>query len=99
VAVVAIVAVAFMFVNAGPSPDELQAARDRGVAEANLANASQSAQEAAAVAAQAAQDAAAGAARATESAAQTAARETEQAADSASDAAQDAVTLGEEPRN
>ena len=84
VAVVAIVAVAFMYMNAGgPSESELQAARDRGVADANLAAASASAQQAASVAAQAAQDAAAGAARATESAAQSAATATESAVDAA----------------
>jgi hypothetical protein len=98
VAIVAIVAVIFMYVNSGgPTQADLQAARDQGATEANIANASASAQQAASVAAQAAQDAAAGAARATEHAAQSAASASQAAASSAADAAEDATT-SEPPR-
>jgi hypothetical protein len=97
VAIVAIVAVIFMYTNANPTQSQLDAARDQGATEANLATASASAQQAASVAAQAAQDAAAGAARATENAAQSAANATAQAADATADAARDASTTEPEP--
>lgn len=91
-ALVAVIAVAALFVMfAGQTDrDELQAARDQGVAEATIANASQSAQQAAVAASQAAQNAAAGAAEATENAAQTAAQASQETADAATDAAKDA---------
>jgi hypothetical protein len=98
VAIVAIVAVAFLYMNNTSTQADLQAARDQGIAEANLANAAASAQQAAATAAQASQDAAAGAARATESAAQSAASEAANAVDATADAARDATTTEPEPR-
>ncbi len=91
VAIVAIVAVVFLFSN-NASQSQLEAARDQGIADANLANATLSAQQAAATASQAAQDAAAAGARATETAAQAAAEGARSAGDAAAEAA-DAVTL------
>ena len=85
VAIVAIFGVMLMINGAGPTQDDLQAARDQGAVEANMANATTGAQQAAVSAAQAAQDAATGAARATESAAQAAAATADQAADAARD--------------
>lgn len=97
VAIVAIVGVVLLVTRSGPTPADLQAARDQGAVEANLTNAAQSAQQAAATAAQSAQNAAAGAAAATESAAQAAAQKTEQAVDATAAAASD-VTEPVEPR-
>ena len=99
VAVVAIFGVMFMITRNGPTQEDLQAARDQGVVEANMASATTGAQQAAASAAQAAQDAASGAARATDSAAQAAAARTAQAADATADAARDITSTDPEPRN
>lgn len=99
VAIVAIFGVVFMITRTGPTPDDLQAARDQGAVEANMANATVGAQAAAASAAQAAQDAATGAARATESAAQAAAATTARAADATADAGRDVTTPEPDPRN
>lgn len=96
VAVIALVGVVVFMSNSGTTPNALEAAREQGAAEANLATATQSAQAAAATAAESAQNAAANAASATESAASAAAARTEQVMDDASQAAQDAVTV--EPR-
>ena len=98
VAIVAIFGVIFVINSSGPTRDDLQAARDQGTVEANMANATQGAQQAATSAAQAAQDAATGAARATESAAQAAATSTAQAADATADAARDVSTTEPDPR-
>jgi len=92
VAVVALVGVIFFMTNTGATPDDLQAARDQGAAEANLATATANAQQAASTAAQSAQAAAENAASATESAANAAAARTDQVIDDASKAATDAVT-------
>jgi CBS domain containing-hemolysin-like protein len=92
VAVIALVGVVFYMSNSGTTPNELEAAREQGAAEANLATATQNAQSAATTAAQSAQNAAENAASATESAASAAAARTDQAIDDASKAAQDAVT-------
>jgi hypothetical protein len=96
VAIVAIIAVVVMVGNR-PGDDALQAARDQGATEANLANATANAQTAASSAADAAQSAASNAAAATESAARSAANQATQAADNVSDAAQDATST-EPPR-
>ena len=95
IALVAIVGV-FLMVNANNADRdaELQAARDQGMAEAAMANASADAQAAAAQASLAAQSAMESTARATEQAAasaQAAARETAEAARNTADAAQDAA--------
>jgi len=97
VAIVALVAVFFFMSNPAATPDQLEAARDQGAAEAGLAAATQNAQQAATTAAQSAQQAAENAASATESAASAAAARTDQVIDDASKAAQDATTI--EPVN
>ena len=99
VAVIALIGVIFLVNNSSTGQDALQAARDQGATEANLANAATGAQTAAASAATAAQDAASGAARATESAAQAAASRSAQAVDATADAARDASsTEPDQPR-
>ena len=84
VAIVAIFGVMFMLTRNGPTQEDLQAARDQGVVEANMASATTGAQQAAASAAQAAQAAAA---------------RTAQAADATADAARDVTSTDPEPRN
>ena len=93
VAVIALVGVVFYMSNSGTTPNELEAARQQGAAEANLATATQSAQQAASTAAQSAQNAAENAASATESAASAAAARTDQVIDDASKAAEGAVAI------
>ena len=90
VAIFALVGVVFFITSSGATPDDLQAARDQGAAEAGLAAATENAQAAATTAAQSAQMAAANAASATESAANAAAARTDQVITDASQAAEDA---------
>ena len=97
-AIVAIVAVigVVMMLNHQTSEAELQAARDQGMAQANLATATTNAQQAAVQASQAAQTAVASTAQASQraaEAAQAAAVQTAQNAMSAGEAAQDATTI------
>lgn len=86
---VAVVAVIGFFVwNASQNSQvDLQAAREQGAAEANLANAAANAQSAASQAAQSAQSAVDSSARVTEGAARSAASQAQSAADNARDAA------------
>ena len=95
VAIVAVVGVVLLF-NSQSNEAELQAARDRGMAEANLAAATTDAQQAALQASQAAQSAVASTAQASQraaQAAQAAANQTALAARSAGDAARDVTTI------
>lgn len=95
VAIVAVVGVVMLFTSQS-NEAELQAARDRGVAEANLAAATTDAQQAALQASQAAQSAVTSTAQASQraaEAAQAAANQTAQAAQSAGDAAREVTTI------
>jgi glucan phosphoethanolaminetransferase (alkaline phosphatase superfamily) len=98
VAIVAIAGLVFMFVSNNPTQSDLQAARDQGVAEATVANATVNAQAAAAQASQAAQSAVETTARASEQAANRASEAAQSAAASTAEAAQDATTTEPAPQ-
>ena len=82
----------------GPTPDDLQAARNQDPVEARMANATLGAERSAVSAAKDAKDAATGSARATESVARAAAATSTQAADGTADAGRDVSPTEPDPR-